>query len=258
VAYLAFLACWGLNYRRVRLIEKLPFDRGRVTSGAARALARVVIKGANGSFAAAHAAVSSERPVDPALAAGFESALTAVGLPHPIVPGRLKTTVFDWYFRKAGVEGMTDPFFLETLVPSDLTAFERPAVVAHEWAHLAGITDEGEASFVGWLACARGGAVDRYAAWLFLYEELAARLSRQDRQAMASSIEDGPRADLRAMIERVERNVSPRIAAAGWQVYDQYLKSNRVESGVASYSEVLRLVIGTPFNPAPAATVSPE
>ena len=41
-------------------------------------------------------------------------------------------------------------------VVSDLPPFERPIVTAHEWAHLAGYNDEGEANFVGWLSCMRG------------------------------------------------------------------------------------------------------
>jgi Protein of unknown function (DUF3810) len=257
VGYLAFLACWGLNYRRVRLVDRLAFDASRVSADAVRTLARVVVDAANRSYEPAHAAAEPAlKRVDPALAAAFEAALGAVGIARPIVPGRPKVTWFDWYFRRAGVEGMTDPFFLETLVPSDLTPYERPTTIAHEWAHLAGITDEGEASFVGWLACAGGGAPDKYAAWLFLYEETIFRLTRADRAAIAGALEPGPRQDLQAMAARVERNVSPRVAAVGWQVYDQYLKSNRVEAGVASYSEVLRLVLGTPFNPAMAGAAS--
>ena len=41
--------------------------------------------------------------------------------------------------------------------------------------------------------------------------------------------------------------VSPRISGAGWQVYDQYLKANRVEAGTRSYAEVIQLVVGTDF-----------
>ena len=256
-AYLVFLAAWGLNYRRVRLVDKLPFDRTRVSVEAARALGRAVVAGANAEYAAAHA-IGGPAPgrVDPALASGFEAAARELGGSARVAPGRPKTTWFDWYFRRAGVDGMTDPFFLETLVPSDLTAFERPIVFAHEWAHLAGYADEGEANFVGWLACMRGNSADRYAGWLFLYEEVVGRLPRADRAALGSALDEGPRADLRAIAERTERNVSPRLAEAGWQVYNQYLKSNRVEAGVASYSEVLRLVLGTRFNPAPVEGAS--
>jgi hypothetical protein len=152
--------------------------------------------------------------------------------------------MLDLYFRRAGVDGMTDPFFLETLIASDLLPFERPFIVAHEWSHLAGIADEGEANFVGWLACLRASPAAQYSGWLFLYAELAQAASERDRRDVAARLGPGPRADLRAIRERILRHVSPRVSAAGWRVYDSYLKANRVEAGAASYEEVVRLVVG--------------
>ena len=61
---------------------------------------------------------------------------------------------------------------------------------------------------------------------------------------MAARLAPGPRADLRAIRERFLRHVNPRVSAAGWRVYDSYLKANRVEAGAASYAEVVRLVVG--------------
>ncbi|HEV3140522.1 MAG TPA: DUF3810 family protein, partial [Vicinamibacterales bacterium] len=163
------------------------------------------------------------------------------------VAGRPKRTLLDWYFRRAGVAGMTDPFFLETLVSTDLLPFERPLVVAHEWGHLAGIADEGDANFVGWLACIRGSPADRYSAWLFMYGELTASLRGQDRAQVTAKLGPGPRDDLRLVRERITRHVSPRVSAAGWRVYDSYLKANRVEAGNASYEQIVQLVTGTRF-----------
>src|SRR5712692_3800843 len=40
-AYLIFIATWGLNYRRTRLADKLPFDASAVTADAALAAARL-------------------------------------------------------------------------------------------------------------------------------------------------------------------------------------------------------------------------
>jgi hypothetical protein len=140
---------------------------------------------------------------------------------------------------------MTDPFFLETLVASDLLPFERPFVVAHEWSHLAGFADEGEANFIGWLTCLRGDVPAQYSGWLSLYTELASGLPRRDRVDLAAGLAPGPRADLQAMADRLARNVSPAVSAAGWRVYDQYLKANRIEAGAASYAEVVRLALGT-------------
>ena len=41
--------------------------------------------------------------------------------------------------------------------------------------------------------------------------------------------------------------ISPRLAEAGRQIYDRYLKANRIESGVESYARVVRLVLGVRF-----------
>jgi hypothetical protein len=182
--------------------------------------------------------------IDSGLSAALSSAIREAGVPRAIVVARPKRTMLDWYFRRAGVDAMTDPFFLETLIAGGVLPFERPFVLAHEWSHLAGIADEGEANFIGWLACVRGSVGDQYSGWLFLYAELAGVVSVRDRAALAARLGSGPRADLRAIRDRFAREVSPRLSTAGWRIYDSYLKANRVEAGAASYAEVVRLVLG--------------
>ena len=246
VVYLAFLVTWGLNYRRTALREKVPFDPARITRAAALGLARETVVRLNDTYARAHAdGWTGAREVDSRLAASFAGTTRALGLPGTTVPGRPKRSLLDLYFRRAGVAGMTDPFFLETLVASDTLPFERPQVMAHEWAHLAGITDEGEANFVGWLACVRAGAPEQYSGWLFLYGEVMGGLPIDAAREVSASLATGPRADLQAIRQRYEREVSPRLSTAGWQVYDQYLKANRVDAGTASYAQVVQLVLGT-------------
>ena len=152
---------------------------------------------------------------------------------------------------------MTDPFFLETLVESDLLPVERPFVIAHEWSHLAGFADEGEANFSGWLTCMRADAAAQYSGWLFLFDELANGLSRADRAGVAARLDAGPRADRRAIAARLARDVKPQVSAAGWRVYDRYLKANRIEAGAASYAQVVRLVLGTRLGLSADASASP-
>jgi hypothetical protein len=243
-AYLLFLAAWGLNYRRVRLTDALQFDPARVTPAAVRAAAVVAVDQLNALYPSRAAEQPGAASPEVALLQAMQRALDDIGHDHRLVGGRPKRTLLDPYFRRAGVDGMTDPFFLETLVSTDLLPFERPFVVAHEWAHLAGIADEGEANFVGWLACLRAPAPARYSAWLFLYRELGQSLPPDARASVASALAPGPRADLRAIRDRIVAHVNPRVAAAGWSVYDSYLKANRVEAGAASYGEVVRLVLG--------------
>jgi hypothetical protein len=244
--YLAFLSIWGFNYRRVPLADKLRGDARAVSLDAARGLAAQAVTNVNALYAASRDDAADAVSPDAMLAAAFARAQTELGAARLARPGRPKRTLLDAYFRGAGVEGMTDPYFLETLVAGGLLPFERPFVIAHEWAHLAGYADESEANFVGWLTCLRGSPRDRYSGWLYLYGEVASRLPRSDRPG--GGLAPGPRADLRAIAERVGREVQPRLAEAGWRVYDRYLKANRVEAGTASYANVVRLILATRFD----------
>jgi hypothetical protein len=228
------------------LVEKVEFRSDAITETAARAMAEAAVDQVNLLYDGAHAA-GDKSDVDPALVAAFRQTLELVGGSGALVVSRPKRTMLDWYFRRAAVSGMTDPYFLETLIAGDVLPFERPFVLAHEWSHIAGIANEGEANFVGWLTCVRASAPDRYSGWLFLYQELLSSLDHQDQVAVASRLGPGPRLDLRASRDRILRNVSPRVAAAGWKVYDSYLKANRIEAGAASYAEVVRLVLGVDF-----------
>ena len=257
--YLLFLALWGLNYRRPRLRDSLSYDASAVTADAAVAAGRLAVDRLNALHDRAHAAGwPAAGAVDANLADGFARAARDAGIPRDVVPGRPKRTILEWYFRRAGVDGMTDPFFLETLVTGSLLPFERAFVAAHEWSHLAGIADEGEANYAGWLSCVRGSPPNAYSGWLFLYGELARAVSDRDRAALSSALGAGPRADLRAIRDRYTREVSPRISQAGWHVYDSYLKANRVQAGAASYDEVVRLALGMRVAGVPVLRVSAE
>ena len=210
--YVAFLACWGLNYRRVPLAEKLQFDAAAVSDAGARQFMVIVIERLNALYEPARArlaAANGAHEIDSRLADAFAQVQRDLGAARVAVPGRPKPSLLDIYFRRAAVDGMTDPYFLETLVARDLLAVERPFVVAHEWSHLAGYAEESEASFVGWLTCVRAGEEHAYSGWLFLYGETIFSVSAADRRALPE-LGPGPRADRRAIAERFRRNVSPR------------------------------------------------
>jgi hypothetical protein len=246
--YLAFLVIWGLNYRRLPLQDKLQFDPAAVTPEAARTLATTAVSRLNALYDPGHAEgwPTDSRSLEH-LAHLFARTEIGLGAARLATPGRPKRTIFDWYFRRAGVAGMTDPYFLETLVASDLLPLERPFVVAHEWAHLGGFAAESEANFVGWVTCLQGGPSDQYSAWISLFGDFLGAVPRRERAAILAPLGAGPRADLRAIADRLARNISPSLSTAGWEMYDRYLKANRVEMGAANYGQVVRLVLGTRF-----------
>src|SRR5262245_16524234 len=231
--YLVFVAMWGLNYRRVPIEARLDYEPGRITPAAALSFARRSVTMLNDGHAAAHALA----PDLTQLESSFSDAQRVLGAARVAVVGRPKRSVVEYYLPFAAIDGMTDPFFLEIIVNPQVPDIERPFVVAHEWAHLAGYAVEAEANFVAWLTCIRGDALARYSGWLSAYEQVAGVLSREERRSLA--LAPGPIADLRAGFERYQQS-SPAVRAAAREVNDRYLKANRVAEGVGSYETVLK------------------
>jgi hypothetical protein len=243
VVYLVFLFMWGLNYRRVPLVEKLVFDPARITRPAARGLGDVNVSTLNRLYAAAHDDDVGGRLSLPDLAATFNDTLRGLGGAGRVVPGRPKQTLLGAYFHQIAVSGMTDPFFLETLVAPDLLDVERPFVIAHEWAHLAGYADESEANFVAWLTCRHGDPFAQYSGALSMIGYVAPS------RPLRVVLDGGPKSDLYAIQHRYAQT-SPVLRAAAREGYDRYLKANRVEKGVESYDEVVQLILGTTLDEA--------
>ena len=241
--YLWFLLMWGLNYRRVPLEEKLAYDRSRVSSPRAAEMASLTVDRLNALADGARTA-----DIDRAgLAASLVAVEATLGSTSPVVTAQPKRSLLAWYFRRAAIDGMTDPFFLEIIVNPDLTPAERGFTLAHEWAHLAGYADESEANFIAWLACIRGAPAAQYSGWLAAYPYLAATLPQAERQALARRLSAPVVSDLAAIRDRLSR-ANPAVRRVARSAYDGYLRANRIEEGIANYGLVVRLMLGTSFD----------
>ena len=217
VVYLWFLGVWGLNYRRLPLEAKLEFDqRGSRRTRRAR-LGELAVERRQRDYApAAHAGAVEARRLEAAFAAAQR---------HPrrdraAVPGVPKKSLLGYYFRSAAIDGMTDPLFLEIIVNPDVLPFERPFVIAHEWAHLAGYANEAEANFVAWLTCVQGDALARYSGWLAVYEHVWSVLPRADRAALAAQLERRAARRICARCAARYETSTPVVRNAARDVYD--------------------------------------
>lgn len=242
--YLLFLTLWGLNYRRAPIAARFDHDRSRVTAQAVDRLAHSAASRLNALYRIAHAHPWPDLEVLPmSMGGAFAAAQRASSLDRLAVPGRPKWTLLTPYFARAGIDGMTDPFFLEVLVNDRVLPFERQSIVAHEWAHLAGFAHEAEAGFLGWLTTMHGDEQAQYSGWLTVYAYAAGALDDERRARLAWALEAGPTEDLRA-IERRLAEAAPRVRAIARDAYDRFLRANRVESGVQSYHELVTLIAG--------------
>jgi uncharacterized protein DUF3810 len=191
--YIAFLALWGLNYRRVRMTERLVLDRAAPTSEQVMGLGLNAVSEMNRLYAGAHEQlVVGAEWRDSALRNAFADVQHALASAPDAQPGRLKRSLLGPYFRWAGVDGMVNPFGLEVIANPDLLPFERPFVAAHEWSHLAGYADEAEANFVGWLTCVRALPSHQYSGWFYLYWQISGEVNAEERGRLNAAREQVP------------------------------------------------------------------
>lgn len=246
ILYLAFLFLWGFNYRRLPMAQRLVLSEAAVDEDAVVALGLEAAGRVNTLHAAAHRAGGGRVDWrDGALRRSFVGVQQRLVPVSPATPGRPKSSLLGPYFRWTSVDGMINPFGLEVLLNPDLLPFERPFVIAHEWGHLAGFADESEASFVGWLTCLGGDAAAQYSGWLFLYWQVGEQVGADNRRRLGEALDAGPRADVEAVAARLARGRWPALRSAGWAVYDEYLKANRVDEGIRSYGAVVTLILRT-------------
>jgi hypothetical protein len=249
ILVILFLWAWGFNYRRLPLETALKGGAARLNaetltaafsdSAALAARLRPVVE-PEGRFHSI--ALELGEPMNLALRALSRSPLGTPGEPKFSL---LLTPFFTW----SGVTGMTNPLGLETIVLPELLPYERPFVIAHEWAHLSGHADEAEANAVGWLACMKGNPTAAYSASLFLIMESGDALPAATRKDLLEKVDPGVRSDLDAIADRM-RQQRPAVERATSRVYDQYLRANRVADGNASYGRALQLILAQPFRDA--------
>jgi hypothetical protein len=216
-------------------------------AGSSDALFTTAVKELNALAPRAHATEWPELDrVAADLAEPFGKVRQDLGLPLVIVDGTPKRSMLTPYFRAAAIDGLTDPFLLETIVNPDVLPCERASVIAHEWGHLAGLAEESEASFAGWLMCLRGGDQARYSGWLGLYPHLVAAVGVERARELGKTLGPLPREDLRRIYERF-RQSSDKVREGANRTYDKFLKANRVEEGIRSYDAVVSLIVKVRF-----------
>jgi len=246
IVIILFLWGWGFNYRR------LPLET--VLSGAA---SQPTVEAVQLAFLDSAALAARLRPLSQPegrlhsiaidLHDPMNTALRSLSREPLEVTSQPKySLVLTPFFKLAGVTGMLNPLGLETIVLPDLLPYERPFVLAHEWAHLSGHADEAEANAVGWLACMKGNPTAAYSASLFLLMETAAVLPANLREDAMGKVDDGVKADLDAIAER-EGHAHPTVQRSASRIYDEYLRANHVADGTASYGRSLRLILSKPF-----------
>ena len=145
-----------------------------------------------------------------------------------------------------GVSGIYSPFTVEANVNGEMPDMEKPFTSCHELSHLRGFMNEGEANYIGWLACI--GSDDpafRRSGWLIAWSYAGSALYRTAPDEYARLYETLPQ----SAAEELKKNslfwTSHETGASEVQdkVNDAYLKANGQTEGVQSYGMLTILML---------------
>lgn len=142
--------------------------------------------------------------------------------------------------------GIFIPYSLEPHIDAGLHPLIQPFVMAHELGHAYSFTDEGECNFIGAVACFQASDPSlQYSARLQIVRWLFGPLVRlgYDAEGLRLMLPDHALKDLKSIREHHDQ--FPTYFPDRWRnaIYDQYLKSQGVESGLQSYSEVVGMLM---------------
>lgn len=159
-----------------------------------------------------------------------------------------KTMLISPLMSGVGVMGYMGPFFNEFHLNADLLPVQYPAVYAHELSHLLGISNEAEANLYSYLVCTASDLPEmRFAGYFSLFPYVLSNaysiLDKEEFAAWTARLKPEIKELYNRKTAYWQALYSPWIGKMQDAAYDLFLKGNKISSGTANYSEVIRLVI---------------
>jgi hypothetical protein len=155
-------------------------------------------------------------------------------------------TVLSRLFSSMGVSGIYSPFTIEANINGEMPDMEKPFTACHELTHLRGYMNEGEANYIGWLACiSSDDPAFRRSGWLIAWTYAGSSLRRTDPESFARLYAQLPDYAVRELEDNHTFWMTHETGASEVQdrVNDAYLKTNGLEDGIESYGQVTTLML---------------
>ncbi|NUY82490.1 DUF3810 domain-containing protein [Flavobacterium sp. MAH-1] len=251
VFYFLFNLLWAMNYHRVKLPEKMGFgteysdtDLLAFTQkliSKTNALHLEITRDANAKVVNPH----NQEEIFVLNHSAYEKLAHSYAFFSPGKPG-VKKSLISLPLSYMGFSGYLNPFTNEAQVNDLVPMYSFPATSSHEMAHQIGYASESEANFVGFLAAiGSDDAYLRYSGYtLALKYCLRSIEARNEKTALdlLKSINPGIRKNFRE--SKVFWESYESFVESGFKFfYDNFLKANKQEEGLESYSRFVDLMV---------------
>ena len=245
-----FLLLWGFNYARIPLEEQIGLD---IQPLSAREI-QTELENLTQELVAARAAIPAisaaeldrklnNPAIEPRIRTEIKTTLKALNYP---TPGRVRARLLrpKGVLLRISTAGFYFPFVGECHVDAGLHAWQIPFVMAHEFSHGYGITDEGTCNFLAYLACdASEDPYFRYSGILSYWRYLAGEVRHyfpEEYKAFFATLPESIVQDLKDIRENMRKypDIFPQARNIA---YNTYLKTQGIEEGMKNYSRVVVL-----------------
>lgn len=176
--------------------------------------------------------------------------MDSLGEEHPELKGPYplpkKLFALSGLFSSMGVSGIYSPFTIEANVNGMMPGMDLPFTACHELAHLKGFMNEGEANYIGWLACI--GSEDPYfrrSGWINALAYSTSALYSSDPgmfDRISGSLSPEAMAEIAANHD-FWRSHKTKASEVQDKMNDRYLRSNGQSDGIRSYGRFTSLML---------------
>ena len=237
---------WGCNYFRTPLYARLGIHKQTYDEATFTRFMTDYTEALNGS--AANTASWDKESLEADIKDFYSIKATACGYTGFHKWQHVKKPLINPLYSAVGVLGFMGPFFCESQLNLELLDQQYPFTLAHELAHLAGVTSEAEANYWAYIYCRQSdNPAVRYSGHLALLPYASASAKRNyDENKFAewkASIADKVKEDSAYSSEYwAARRVGIIDKIQHWMM-DSFLKSNGVSEGAGDYYGVIGMLI---------------
>lgn len=249
--YAWFYIAWGLNYSQPNIYCRTGMKPAEVSEAKFREFAYRYADSINSLSKEFNGMVDDglKNRVRDAVLKGYNEIGAKEGINAPFNQHpHAKTMLFTPLSSMSGVTGSMGPFFCEFTLNGDIRPHDYPAIYAHEFAHLLGIANEGEANFYSYIVCtASSDKAVKFSGYYHIFFHVLRNvfdiLGEKEGEKFLKYI----RPEI-IQLAKSDRNywLSKRckvLDVAQDFIFDLYLRGNHVAEGRKSYSGVVGLIL---------------
>ena len=247
VLFFLYAANCGVNYYRDPFVDPAAAEKAVFTGEQLEEFCIYTAKQLEASYTGEG---GMEYPKGSELASSARSSMLKLSEEYPSLQGYYprpkQISVIAGAFSAMGVSGIYSPFTVEANVNGQIPDIEKPFTSCHELSHLRGYMIEGEANYIGWLACI--GSDDpafRRSGWLMAWLHAGGNLRRTDPEAY-ERLRAGLPADALDELDEIDifwKTHETSASEVQDRVNDAYLRSNGLDDGIQSYGMLTKLML---------------